>query len=65
VVFRDEGAYSLVMNMAFHSQPKPFVLIRTGQGEFAVARKGMSAVSLFDEEGGDSLGNQEISRRSF
>ena len=55
VVFRDVGAYSLVMNMAFHSQPKPFVLMKNERGEFAVARRGMSAGSLFDEEGGDCL----------
>jgi len=55
VIFRDVGAYSLVMNMAFHSQPKPFVLMRTGQGEFVVARRGMSAGRLFEEKGGDCL----------
>ncbi len=54
-VFRDVGAYSLVMNMAFHSQPKPFVLMRTGQGEFVVARRGMSAGRLFEEECEDYL----------
>ena len=57
VVFRDVGAYSLVMNMPFHSQPKPFVLMRTAEGEFAVARKGISTARLFDEEGGDCLPN--------
>jgi len=55
VMFRDVGAYSLVMNMPFHSQPKPFVLMRTGQGDYMVARKGMSAAALFEEEGGDCL----------
>ena len=55
VMFRDVGAYSLVMNMPFHSQPKPFVLMRTGQGDYVVARKGMSAATLFEEEGGDCL----------
>ena len=55
VMFREVGAYSLVMNMPFHSQPKPCVLIRTGQGNFTVARKGQSVESLFAEEGGDCL----------
>ncbi len=55
VMFRDVGAYSLVMNMPFHSQPKPYVLMRNGQGNFAVARKGQDAESLFAEEGGDCL----------
>jgi len=44
-----------VMNMPFHSQPKPFVLMRTGQGDYMVARKGMSPATLFEEEGGDCL----------
>jgi diaminopimelate decarboxylase len=55
VVFRDVGAYTLVMNMPFHSQPKPFVLMRTGQGDLMVARKGQDADRLFAEEGGDCL----------
>jgi diaminopimelate decarboxylase len=55
VVFRDVGAYSLVMNMPFHSQPRPFVLLRTGQGEFVVARRGRDVDRLFEEEGGDCL----------
>jgi len=55
VVFRDVGAYSIVMNMPFHSQPKPPVLMRNGQGNFVVARKGQSAEQLFADEGGDVL----------
>jgi len=55
VMFRDVGAYSLVMNLAFHSQPKPFVLMRTGQGEFTIARKGRDVETLFMEEGGDCV----------
>ncbi len=55
VMFRDVGAYSLVMNMPFHSQPRPFVLMRTGQGEYAVARKGQDVERLFADEGGDCL----------
>jgi len=55
VTFRDVGAYSLVMNMPFHSQPKPFVLMRNGQGSFTVARKGQDVDRLFAEEGGDCL----------
>jgi len=55
VVFRDVGAYSIVMNMPFHSQPKPYVLIRNGQGIFSVARKGQDIHRLFLDEGGDCL----------
>ncbi len=55
VVFRDVGAYSLVMNMPFHSQPRPYVLMRSGQGTFTVARKGQSIDRLFADEGGDCL----------
>jgi diaminopimelate decarboxylase len=55
VVFRDVGAYSLVMNMPFHSQPRPFVLMRKGQGNVSVARKGQDVDRLFLDEGGDCL----------
>ena len=55
VVFRDVGAYSLVMNMPFHSQPRPFVLMRNGLGDYVVARKGQSLESLYEDEGGDCL----------
>ena len=55
VLFRDVGAYSLVMNMPFHSQPRPFVLMRNGQGDFVVVRKGQTAERLFADEGGDCL----------
>ncbi len=55
VIFRDVGAYSLVMNMPFHSQPRPYVLMRKGQGEYSVARKGQDVERLFAEEGGDCL----------
>ena len=55
VIFRDVGAYSIVMNMPFHSQPKPCVLIRNGQGSFSVARKGQDVNRLFLDEGGDCL----------
>jgi diaminopimelate decarboxylase len=57
VVFRDVGAYSIVMNMPFHSQPRPYVLLRNGQGNFAVARKGQDVNRLFLDEGGDCLPN--------
>ena len=53
VVFRDVGAYSIVMNMPFHSQPRPYVLMRRGEGSFSVARKGQSIDQLFADEGGD------------
>jgi diaminopimelate decarboxylase len=55
VVFRDVGAYSLVMNMPFHSQPRPPVLMRDGEGNYVVARKGQDVETLFADEGGDCL----------
>jgi len=55
VMFRDVGAYSLVMNMPFHSQPKPYVLMRNGQGDFVVVRRGQDIDRLFADEGGDCL----------
>ncbi len=55
VVFRDVGAYSIVMNMPFHSQPRPYVLMRTTQGPVRVVRKGQDVDALFAEEGGDLL----------
>jgi len=55
VIFRDVGAYSIVMNMPFHSQPKPYVLIRNGQGGTSIARKGQDVNHLFLDEGGDCL----------
>ena len=55
VMFRDVGAYTLVMNMPFHSQPRPYVLMRTGQGVYSVARKGQDVDRLFTDEGGDCL----------
>jgi diaminopimelate decarboxylase len=57
VMFREVGAYSLVMNMPFHSQPRPFVLMRNGRGDFVVARKGQDVDRLFLDEGGDVLVN--------
>ena len=57
VVFREVGAYSLVMNLPFHSQPRPPVLMRSGQGTYAVARKAKDVDSLFADEGGDCLIN--------
>ncbi|MDG6938487.1 MAG: hypothetical protein JRN42_08145, partial [Nitrososphaerota archaeon] len=57
VVFREVGAYSLVMNMPFHSQPRPPVLMRNSQGSYVVARKGQDVERLFADEGGDCLPN--------
>jgi len=57
VLFKEVGAYSLVMNMPFHSQPRPFVLMRDGRGNIVVARKGQDAERLFLDEGGDCLPN--------
>jgi len=57
VIFKEVGAYSIVMNMPFHSQPRPFVLMRNGRGDFNVARRGQSVERLFLDEGGDCLPN--------
>jgi len=57
VMFKEVGAYSIVMNMPFHSQPRPFVLMRNGHGNFSVARKGQDVHRLFLDEGGDCLPN--------
>jgi diaminopimelate decarboxylase len=57
VLFRDVGAYSMVMNMPFHSQPRPYVLMRNGAGNYLVARKGQTIDRLFMDEGGDCLPN--------
>jgi len=60
VVFREVGAYSLVMNMPFHSQPRPYVLMRTTPGNYGVVRKGQEVDRLFLDEGGDCLPTGEI-----
>jgi diaminopimelate decarboxylase len=57
VVFRDVGAYSFVIGSQFHCQPKPYILMRTTQGNHVVVRKGQDLDELFSEEGGD-LANQ-------
>jgi diaminopimelate decarboxylase len=53
VVFRDVGAYSFVIGSQFHCQPKPYILMRTTQGNHIVVRKGQDLDELFSEEGGD------------
>lgn len=55
VVFREVGAYSLVMNMPFHSQPRPPVLMRGDHGDYSVVRKGQDVDTLFADEGGDCM----------
>ncbi len=55
VVFREAGAYSIVLNMPFHSQPRPPVLMRNAQGDYLVVRKRQDLEALFMEEGGDCL----------
>ncbi|MDG6909320.1 MAG: hypothetical protein JRN08_03030 [Nitrososphaerota archaeon] len=55
VMFRDVGAYTLVMNMPFHSQPRPHVLMRDDQGTYLVVRKSQTIDRLYEDEGGDSL----------
>jgi diaminopimelate decarboxylase len=57
VLFRDVGAYTIVMNMPFHSQPRPCVLMKNGQGSIVVARRRQNVERLFAEEGGDCLPN--------
>ncbi|HEV2137234.1 MAG TPA: hypothetical protein VGR53_00155 [Nitrososphaerales archaeon] len=57
VMFRDVGAYTIVMNMPFHSQPRPYLLMRNGQGSVVVARKKQDVNHLFADEGGDCLPN--------
>jgi diaminopimelate decarboxylase len=56
-VFREVGAYTLVMGSSFHCQPKPYVLMRTSQGSHIVIRKGQDIDELFEEEGGNLLNN--------
>jgi diaminopimelate decarboxylase len=65
VMFRDVGAYSIVMNMPFHSQPRPFVLMRNGQGAYGVARKGQDVERLFLDEGGDCLPYQQRTFKAY
>ena len=55
VMFREVGAYAMVMNMPFHSQPKPPVLMRPSSGGFKVVRMGQDVEDLFSAEGGDCL----------
>ena len=55
VVFRDVGAYSIVMNMPFHSQPKPCVLMRNVHGNYLTVRERQDVHALFLEEGGNLL----------
>jgi diaminopimelate decarboxylase len=55
VVFREVGAYSIVMNMPFHSQPRPPVLMRGAQGNYFVVRKGQDVDALYDDEGGNCV----------
>jgi len=53
VVFREVGAYSFVLGSQFHCQPKPYILMRTAQGNHVVVRKGQDLDELFSEEGGE------------
>jgi diaminopimelate decarboxylase len=55
VVFRDVGAYSIVMNMPFHSVPRPWIILRDMNGKYVVARKAQTIEDLFLQEGGDLL----------
>jgi diaminopimelate decarboxylase len=62
VVFRDVGAYSFVLGSQFHCQPKPYILMRTSQGNHVVVRKGQDLDELFREEGGE-LDNHKVQGR--
>jgi diaminopimelate decarboxylase len=55
VVFKDVGAYSIVLNTPFHCQPKPYILMRSTAGNYVVVRKGQDIEELFNEEGGSAL----------
>ena len=59
VVFRDVGAYSFVLGSQFHCQPKPYILMRTAQGDHVVVRKAQGLDDLFIEEGG-YLNNEKV-----
>ncbi len=59
MVFRDVGAYSFVLGSQFHCQPKPYILMRTMQGDHVVVRKGQGLDDLFVEEGG-YLNNEKV-----
>ena len=59
VVFRDVGAYSFVLGSQFHCQPKPYILMRTSQGNHIVVRKGQDLDELFREEGGELNGHKD------
>jgi len=52
VVFENVGAYSLVFSLPFHCYPKPPVVMKTGDGEYRLIRKGEGLEELFEEEGG-------------
>jgi diaminopimelate decarboxylase len=55
VIFRDAGAYSIVLNTPFHCQTKPYVLMRTTANNYVVVRKGQDVEELYAEEGGSLL----------
>ena len=58
VIIKNVGAYSIVFNMPFHSQVKPAVIYRTGDGEYYLARKKQTIEDLYEEEGGSLLNNE-------
>jgi diaminopimelate decarboxylase len=55
VVFKEVGAYSIVLASPFHCQPRPYVLMKTSQGKHVVVRKGQTIEELFEQEGGTLL----------
>lgn len=57
VVFRDVGAYSIVMNMPFHSTPRPCIIMRDALGNYVLVRRTQTIEELFSQEGGDLVGN--------
>lgn len=58
VVFKDVGAYSIVMNMPFHSQPRPCILMRDSNNNYVLTRKAETIEELFNEEGGNIYNQQ-------
>jgi diaminopimelate decarboxylase len=53
ISFYNVGAYSVVFNMPFHCQTKPPIVMKEGNGEFKLVRKGTTYDHLFREEGGE------------
>jgi diaminopimelate decarboxylase len=55
VSFYNVGAYSVVFNMPFHCQTKPYIVMKTANGEYRLVRRGTSYEQLFIDEGGSLI----------